>query len=106
MKENPQFRFTKKADKLEKEYLSTQVGLSVGQILVILERLTYEQIQDFIIILEQNCEDWGVTENLFKYFGETMLGFDEEEDDNLKKETKEIIKKLYTKFVKNDPNMD
>jgi hypothetical protein len=33
-----------------------------------IESLTFDEIHDLIVKLDKACEDWGVTENLHKYF--------------------------------------
>jgi hypothetical protein len=38
----------------------------------ILSSMTFEQIHAFIVKLDKGCEDWGVTEKLFKYFQKEM----------------------------------
>lgn len=37
-----------------------------------IESLSFDEIHELIVKLDKACEDWGVTENLHKYFASEM----------------------------------
>jgi hypothetical protein len=65
----------------EKDSRNTIVAPIPAEDLVdsILSSMTFEQIHAFIVKLDKGCEDWGVTEKLFKYFQKEMKKMPKEE---------------------------
>ena len=70
----------------------------------VIDNIGYEDGIKFVKCLDQTQEDWGFTENLFRYFSEELLKLDNEEDEQLSKESKILIEKLYKKNYKNEIN--
>ena len=96
-----QLRFSKRATQLEKVNETITLPISIGECHDIIIRQGIDEIRDSIIIIEQHAEDWGLTEELFQYFGETILQLDKDEvEDTIDETTQKIIKKLYNKFCK------
>lgn len=46
----------------------------------VVDDASFEDIHDFIVKLDKACEDWGVTEKLFKYFETEMKKCPEDEE--------------------------
>lgn len=95
-----QLRFTKRASEISKMSEYILKDFSLGEAMEIIQKQALGEIKDIIIILEQECEDWGVTEELFSYFAETILTFEEDDQDKLSDKTKLLISKLNKKFNK------
>lgn len=45
----------------------------------IADSLTFDQIHEFVVNLDKQCQDWGVTERLFNHFAEEMKKLPEDE---------------------------
>jgi hypothetical protein len=45
-----------------------------------LSSMTFAQIHEFIVKLDKGCEDWEVTEKLYKYFQKEMKKMPKEEN--------------------------
>lgn len=46
----------------------------------ILDNFTHKQIHQFIVDLDRACQDWGVTEKLYKHFKKEMKKCPDDED--------------------------
>lgn len=97
MKNKEQFRFTKQGQSFLKQVFHTQTIRMED----VIDSIDYEDGIKFVKCLDQSQEDWGFTENLFRYFSEELLKLDlDNEDEELSKETKVLIEKLNKKFNK------
>jgi hypothetical protein len=44
----------------------------------LLRTLSFKEIHKFIVKLDKECQDWGVTENLYKHFKKEMEKYPQE----------------------------
>lgn len=96
-----QFRFSKDAEKLKNKKIDIATSISVADALRVIEQAcNVDKIPDIIKIIDQESEDWGVTEECFRYFAEEILKYGEDYDDRLDEKTKLLITNLYNKYYK------
>ena len=96
-----QFRFSKEAEKLLKQSVNISTTISVSNALDVIDQVcNIDKIPNIIKIIDQNSEDWGVTEECFRYFAEEMLKFEEDVEEKLNEKTILLIKDLYNKHCK------
>ena len=65
---------------LRRDSVALMMPVPVEQIIELLLNLPFEKIEEVIIRLDKGCQDWGVTENLYKYFEKEMAKLPESED--------------------------
>lgn len=101
----------KKQERFSKEFMAfcnekkpINIDISAGELFDTVTDFDFPETVLFIKSLEQQCEDWSVTEELFQYFSELMLDYDEdlnsENPDPLEDKTKVLVKQLYNKYIK------
>lgn len=96
-----QFRFSKDAEKLKSKKVNIITSISVAEALSVIEQsCNIDKIPDIVKIIDLDSEDWGVTEECFKYFAEEMLKFETDDDEKLSEKTKQLITNLYNKYCK------
>jgi len=90
-------------EKLESQEVHVPMSITIGDVVYALNQLEYKDSIEFIKAIDMRIASWEVTKALFKYFAEQMIliEFEEDEDFEIEKETRELISRLYNRINKN-----